>query len=1761
MSSGDIVYPKELEAKLRMNPLIENAAIFGDDKEYLTALVCLDPKELESFCKEKKLDPKQLNSRELKKELKKNFKKLNEDQRDPNKVLKYRILPGRLSLEEGERTPLRNIRKSSLKERHPKELESMYRVVVPNFDCVLGNLIKLSDSNKSRDKDAFLTKKENKWKPISWSKMMNRSKKLSKALIANQVKPQQKVLIISGASPQSSISYVGTQMAGGVPVVLPPEITVDDLELVARETESPIIFVERKEDFDKLQKHRNRFPNIKKIVCLDENEKRKEKDLVPLKEFKLEGELVDDSEVESRILNLRPDQPATVVYKDLGITKPRGVVLSHESLNNNSRALNSKIKLGEESKYLSTRPLSELNEQILSVCVPSISGSKVYFPETSRDPKENTTKKLIENMRDVKPGVVALRRREWKNISSEVPPEVKEKLKEKERFGLENCFSAISIDGPLPKENQRNLDQLELPFSPVHEEVEAGGFISLSTANPNVSGKPLEGMNIEISKDKNENGHGEVLVSCPSLFSGYLGDPKLFGEKVKDGKLRTGKLGELDKDGNLRIIGPKLDSIKFKEGKQLDPFDLEREITAHPFIDDSVVFLNDESDEPVALLSPNLPALENYAKENNLELKDLFSSPTLKQQLEKHMEKVNKDLPDKHKVKRFALLSTPLSYEMGEVSLNGTKNKDKIEKTREKDLKSLKEKVLLDYNGKVVPPKLHKDWIQIHMCEEVTKNGLNLIQEPDTKESKVIKCNNIDKIARGAHIQTEDHNKLSRANNYFMNLGDNLFEIPNHYLRLNGKLNDSNGKPINEELVPSFKKLTNTDKIQEEGLSVNEPYSKPIKIYSFSDLKVGNSYLLENGKEFKLLDEQTLKLEDATIEIPLELQGGHCTSCQASYNKWRKKIFCKECKEDFCSCCIDDHAFKSLGDTNSNFICDHCLIKVKERIEKSGKELPERFIDSQRELNAIDLELAGNITPLPHQDFSISQSKDIESGKIACKCCTKKFSFNKQPIFCVKCENIVCNQCVTSSLRFIPRVMGFPRSKQICRSCWPEIKLELKDKLQLYPEFADLVETETNICESKLKEEPENFEEPKLSQKRCQLCNMQFTFMKGCKKCDECSKVVCGSCCGSFLLPKKSKKKPQTLCTKCLPPLSDLSIERMPRGILEPIEYEVSLTPNQDKLIEQSKTCKCCNNVFNFLRRPEKCQGCSNDVCRYCSKLHRSNVFKKEPTKMCIECLQKQEGLLEEKLKDDPSLSEAKFELEAIRLLEENEKRANKRIVTMPLLSVEKVKKCDRCGKKSSFFRKCLKCPECSENVCTSCSLEVTSVVLSWNNPKNICEVCIPNVEKKIEMAEVPKGVKKGDHQALILKDVNQIQLSRNGNLDLGSGFRPSEEEEKSIEKGKVKCKVCNNKFSFFRPPHKCNKCDQLVCWKCSRNLSALASVLRLTNKKPCICKSCWPETKKALQLEIEQSPSLKASLDLEIELAEKTFEAEPLHPLESIKGLKENSLAKKKCNSCQNKFNIFDQISCCDKCNQLNCGSCSGKFLVPQLNKEKFSTICTPCLPSVKIEKPQLLSDEKEDHEIQLLAQLPLSLDLDTENKIKLKPKCEICVKDFNFFRRPHDCSRCKRHVCRSCSTGNFVSLILNIKNSRICNKCLPELKTEIFQRLKMDPSSYSQCKRELYLLDMALKGEGSDRNYDILSGATTEKSFQLRMKSDQKIQKKLEKLKCGKCHKHMKWLHWDDLLDIYSVQNLRQRNKKLKKIDLALFLLEQEEEALKSN
>ena len=138
-----------------------------------------------------------------------------------------------------------------------------------------------------------------------------------------------------------------------------------------------------------------------------------------------------------------------------------------------------------------------------------------------------------------------------------------------------------------------------------------------------------------------------------------------------DGWLKTGDIGEVDKDGFLRITDRKKDLIKTSGGKYIAPQAIEGKLKATcPYISQVIVH-GDKRNFVTALVTLDEEAALRWAKDHGLNGKgyaDIAKSPEIKQMLDTYFNEVNKSLAKYETVKQFAILPKDLSVDEGELT-------------------------------------------------------------------------------------------------------------------------------------------------------------------------------------------------------------------------------------------------------------------------------------------------------------------------------------------------------------------------------------------------------------------------------------------------------------------------------------------------------------------------------------------------------------------------------------------------------------------------------------------------------------------------------------------------------------------------------------------------------------------------------------------------------------------------------------------------------------------------------------------------------------------------------------------------------------------------------------------------------------------------------------------------------------------------------------------------------------------------------------
>ena len=178
-------------------------------------------------------------------------------------------------------------------------------------------------------------------------------------------------------------------------------------------------------------------------------------------------------------------------------------------------------------------------------------------------------------------------------------------------------------------------------------------------------GRPFAGVDLKIAED------GEILARGPNIAHGYYRKPEETATVFESGGwFHTGDIGEIDRDGYLKITDRKKDLIKTSGGSYVAPQHIENLLKGDPFVSQALVE-GDRRPYPIALLTLNAEELGKLARERGLGDKpvaDLVSHPAVMERVRRIVDAVNGHLASYAQVKRFAVLPADFTQEGGELT-------------------------------------------------------------------------------------------------------------------------------------------------------------------------------------------------------------------------------------------------------------------------------------------------------------------------------------------------------------------------------------------------------------------------------------------------------------------------------------------------------------------------------------------------------------------------------------------------------------------------------------------------------------------------------------------------------------------------------------------------------------------------------------------------------------------------------------------------------------------------------------------------------------------------------------------------------------------------------------------------------------------------------------------------------------------------------------------------------------------------------------
>jgi len=250
-----------------------------------------------------------------------------------------------------------------------------------------------------------------------------------------------------------------------------------------------------------------------------------------------------------------PSDLATVIFSSGSTGQPKGVMLSHANILCNLRAIEKVIHIKPQDRILGILPFFHSFGTTVTLWLPAVSGFGVAY-----HPSPTEAKPIDCLMRDCDVSIVVstptffghyIRKCEpacWHRLRLAVAGA--EKLRHAtaaaflERFG-QPLYEGYGCSELSPVVSVNLPKHLSLDAEPMDDK-------------PGSVGRPLPGLSLRIvDPDTGQGlplGHDGMLeVKGPSLMLGYLGQPALTREVVRQGWYKTGDIGHLDEHGFLHL--------------------------------------------------------------------------------------------------------------------------------------------------------------------------------------------------------------------------------------------------------------------------------------------------------------------------------------------------------------------------------------------------------------------------------------------------------------------------------------------------------------------------------------------------------------------------------------------------------------------------------------------------------------------------------------------------------------------------------------------------------------------------------------------------------------------------------------------------------------------------------------------------------------------------------------------------------------------------------------------------------------------------------------------------------------------------------------------------------------------------------------------------------------------------------------------------------------------------------------------------------
>ncbi len=485
---------------------------------------------------------------------------------------------------------------------------------------------------------------------VTWAEAGRQARIMATYLNSLGLPPKSNIGLVSKNCAHWIIADLAILMSGHVSVPFYPTLTGPQLRQVLEHSECQVLFVGKLDGWDAVKAsvpttvHRIAFPGYAPGSPSVDAEAVQWGDVLANHEPMTGNPLPDMNDL------------FTIIYTSGTTGNPKGVMMTYDAVAQVMGKTREQMRYDiAETRFFSYLPLCHIAERNVVEATGLGTGGTIYFAESLESFAQNLVVACPTHFLAVpriwtkfQMGILAKMPQKKLDTLLKIPilsGIVKRKIRQ--GLGLNDAKLIITGAAPMPISLIQWFRRLGIVIQEAYGMTENMGAVSMMPVDKikdGTVGRINEGLEVRTDPQT-----GEIQTKSGWTMLGYYREPALTSATINDGWLYTGDVGEVDKEGFLRITGRVKEMYKSPKGEYIAPSQIEFGFADNNHIE-QVCVTGQQLPQPIALI-----VLSEVARQSDRQ--------TVAQGLQQTLDTLNERVHTYERVRKLIVMKEPWTVE------------------------------------------------------------------------------------------------------------------------------------------------------------------------------------------------------------------------------------------------------------------------------------------------------------------------------------------------------------------------------------------------------------------------------------------------------------------------------------------------------------------------------------------------------------------------------------------------------------------------------------------------------------------------------------------------------------------------------------------------------------------------------------------------------------------------------------------------------------------------------------------------------------------------------------------------------------------------------------------------------------------------------------------------------------------------------------------------------------------------------------------